>query len=368
MTFQPVDHIPDIEFGYWKDLYTLWHNQGMPKIEANDRAFELYFGLEQWMNYVPVKIFIHRLADEKLVEVKDGYEYFYNTELVYCRRPSDRHDTVPQYLEYPLKTEKDWIEKFLPYMNPDDGEVIPDNLEESVQELLNQNEIITIHVGSLFGQLRDWIGFEQIALMVYDNPKLLERIIEDTTNFTCTVLEKVLPHVGTKIVHAHFWEDICFNKGPMISPEYFRRVLTPRYKRITDILHKYGINIISVDCDGRIHELVDHWLEGGVNTMFPLEQNGQCDVAEFRRRYGRDLLMIGGVDKIKISAGGDIIKRELERIAPIVEEGGFIPCCDHRCPADVSLENYRHYLKLKREIFGIPQKEEKPRESTIDIV
>ena len=39
-------------------------------------------------------------------------------------------------------------------------------------------------------------------------------------------------------------------------------------------------------------------------------------------------------------------------------ESGFIPGVDHRVPADVSLENYKYYLKLKRDMFdagGIPQ-------------
>ncbi len=54
--------------------------------------------------------------------------------------------------------------------------------------------------------------------------------------------------------------------------------------------------------------------------------------------------------------------RELERLAPLVEEGGFVPFCDHYIPADVTLDKYRFYLKKKREIFGIPQRVEKDRD------
>ncbi len=90
-------------------------------------------------------------------------------------------------------------------------------------------------------------------------------------------------------------------------------------------------------------------------------------MVEFRRRWGRDLRLMGGVDKMKMAQGGDVIRRELERIAPVVQEGGFIPFCDHRCPPGVTLEKYRHYLQCKREIFGIPQKEEKVRSSGLEI-
>jgi uroporphyrinogen decarboxylase len=96
--------------------------------------------------------------------------------------------------------------------------------------------------------------------------------------------------------------------------------------------------------------------------MFPLERNGGSDPVMLRKRYGRDLLLMGGVDKTKIAKGGDSIIRELEYLAPLVEEGGYIPHCDHLVPADVSLENYRFYLNKKRGMFGIPHREERVRE------
>ena len=46
---------------------------------------------------------------------------------------------------------------------------------------------------------------------------------------------------------------------------------------------------------------------------------------------------------------------DIGKRAPLVEQGGFIPHVDHRCPPDVTYENYLHYLKRKREAFGIPE-------------
>jgi hypothetical protein len=49
----------------------------------------------------------------------------------------------------------------------------------------------------------------------------------------------------------------------------------------------------------------------------------------------------------------DEIRAYLESLAPYVARGGFIPHCDHRCPPDVSQENYLYYLDLKEEMFGM---------------
>lgn len=28
--FQPVDHVPDEEFGYWAETFPVWHEAGLP--------------------------------------------------------------------------------------------------------------------------------------------------------------------------------------------------------------------------------------------------------------------------------------------------------------------------------------------------
>ena len=42
--FQPVDHVPDEEFGYWEETYAVWHDQGMPKEITNEGQANQFFG------------------------------------------------------------------------------------------------------------------------------------------------------------------------------------------------------------------------------------------------------------------------------------------------------------------------------------
>ena len=53
------------------------------------------------------------------------------------------------------------------------------------------------------------------------------------------------------------------------------------------------------------------------------------------------------------SKGREAIKAHLESLVPAVERGGYIPFCDHRCPPDVTWENYVYYLDLKEQMFGM---------------
>ena len=110
-----------------------------------------------------------------------------------------------------------------------------------------------------------------------------------------------------------------------------------------------------LDCDGFIEELVPIWLDSGVNVMFPLEIRGGTDPFRLRKRYGRDVLLCGGVDKTALARGRTGIDEELDRLLPLVEEGAFVPHVDHRLPPDVSLADYLYYLQRKREVFGMLQ-------------
>ncbi|MEJ5171444.1 MAG: hypothetical protein WHU10_10690, partial [Fimbriimonadales bacterium] len=95
------------------------------------------------------------------------------------------------------------------------------------------------------------------------------------------------------------------------------------------------------------------WLDCGVNCMFPIEVGTwRADPVQWRKEYGRDLLMMGGFDKQILAQGPEAIDAEIERLTPVVEEGGYIPFCDHRVPPTVSLSNYVHYLRRAREVWG----------------
>ena len=45
-------------------------------------------------------------------------------------------------------------------------------------------------------------------------------------------------------------------------------------------------------------------------------------------------------------------RREIERLKPIVDMGGYIPCPDHRIPPDAKWENVQYYCERFRKTFG----------------
>jgi uroporphyrinogen decarboxylase len=132
----------------------------------------------------------------------------------------------------------------------------------------------------------------------------------------------------------------------------FREFLQPGYRRVMEAAKKRGCALSIVDSDGNPHDLVPNWLEEGVNIMFPLEVTAGVDAFAWRREFGRNLRLKGGIAKAPLVQGGKAIDRELERIKPLLEQGGYMPHLDHLVPPDISFKNYMDYIEKKRRLIG----------------
>jgi uroporphyrinogen-III decarboxylase len=85
--------------------------------------------------------------------------------------------------------------------------------------------------------------------------------------------------------------------------------------------------------------------------LFPLEVGTfGGDARELRRKYGKKLRLFGNFDKRVLAKGRGAIQAEMERLLPLMEEGGYIVMPDHLIPPDVPLDDYRWYLDRIREL------------------
>lgn len=349
MHFKSVDRVPNHEFGYWEDTLRRWHNEGLPEEVDDDWKADIFFGFDP-VAYVPIDLGLRPGFEYQVLEETDRYQIIMDGGGVKCVVYKDGSSSIPHYLEFPLKTRADW-EDFKKRLDPHDPGRYAYDWESISASLKGSTVPVGINMGSLFGWIRNWMGFEGVSLACYDDPGLIEDIVEHLCTFISTLLAHSLQYAQADF--ALCWEDMAFNHGPIISPAMFKKWLVPRYKRITELLAKHGVDIVVVDCDGNINALVEHWLAAGVNCMFPLEINGGTDPVALRERFGQQVLLAGGVDKIQLAKGKKEIERELERIRPVVESGGYIPHVDHRVPPDISYENYLYYLKVKKYLFGM---------------
>ncbi len=345
MHYLPFDRTVNMEFGYWDENFHTWSMFRDNGIVNNEQA-DQFFGFDR-MPFLMGDIWMNPPFEPKVVEQTATSNIIVNSDGLLAEVPKDAHDTIPHYIRSSIETPDDWkkvkAERFRLEGRKVDIEAFR-NLHPA-----DRDYPLGVYVGSMIGKVRDMLTFEGLCYAVYDYPAMVEDMVETACILVEQYLDQVLPHFDFDF--AAGWEDICFKNGPIVSPQFFHDVVLPRYKRIHKKLQAHGIDIWYMDCDGDIRPILDSFLEGGVNCMFPYEVNGCCHPAELLREYEKDLRIMGGVDKMQLIAGKDAIKAYLESVAPLVERGGYIPFCDHRCPPDVSEENYLYYLDLKKEMF-----------------
>jgi uroporphyrinogen-III decarboxylase len=143
--------------------------------------------------------------------------------------------------------------------------------------------------------------------------------------------------------------------GPMVGPKHITEFFKPYYSKVWELFSSKGTKIFQMDSDGNIYAIIDALLDCGINSIYPMEPAAGMDIVELRKKYGKKLMMAGGIDKHVLRETKDDIRKELEyKMQPLMQQGGIIFGIDHRIPNGTPLENYRYYVELGREMLGIP--------------
>jgi uroporphyrinogen decarboxylase len=188
--------------------------------------------------------------------------------------------------------------------------------------------------------------------MFYDDPGLVEDMMDTILDLEIEIIKRTLKDIHVE--QASFWEDMAYRSGPLISPDMVRRFMVPRYKKITDLLHSFGVDVIFVDSDGNVEQLIPIWLECGINYVWPFEVAAGNDAITMRKKYGKDLIIGGAIDKRALTKGKEAIRAEIMSKVPfLLEKGGYFPSVDHLVPPDVTFDNYCEFINTIREVAGL---------------
>ena len=258
---------------------------------------------------------------------------------------------MPTFLDWPVKDRATWNEH-KKRLDPNTPDRWPADWDAYVQRMNSRPEPLSLEVGSFYGYLREWVGSERILYMFYDDPNLIEDMMDAILYLETEIIKRALKDI--KVQQATFWEDMCYKAGPLISPAMVKKFMVPRYKKITDLLHSYGVDVIFVDSDGNVEQLIPLWLEVGINYVWPFEVAAGNDAVAMRKKYGKDLIIGGTIDKRALAKGKEAIREEVMSKVPfLLEQGGYLPSQDHAAPPDISFENYCYYINTMREVAGL---------------
>ncbi len=336
----PVDRPFRWEMRAYDETLKRWRGEGMPADDELCRIVE-YDRFER----APINLKLVPGFDREVLEETSEYTvYIDDRDGVKKRIRRDApQPAMPQYLEFPLKGRENWPQ-FKRRLSPDSPARIPYYWESMKRQYKNRDFPLGVSAGSMFGWLRDWMGLENIAVTMYDDPEIVHEMMDHLANLFVAVLERSVSDF--RFDYAFMWEDMAYKTASMISPSHFREFLMPRYRRVVEVLHGSGIDTIMLDCDGNVSELIPLWLECGINMIYPMEVAAGMDVVAERQKNGKKLLIAGGIDKRVLASDKRAIENMVSPKLDLIREGGYIPGVDHAIPPDIPWQNFLHYRRL----------------------
>ena len=143
--------------------------------------------------------------------------------------------------------------------------------------------------------------------------------------------------------------DYCFNTGPFMSPARFSEFVTPYLAEVTRGYRDMGCYVIK-HTDGNIMPILDQLVQTRPHALHSLDPQGGVDIAEVKRRHGRELCLIGNVHCGMMDTGTREQVRESARYALRngMPGGGYIFSTSNCVYTGMPLASYETMLEVWR--------------------
>lgn len=349
--FQRADYIPNFEGSAAPETVQRWHAEGLPE----GVGWQDFFGIDRAelvrsISFGPIPGVADRTSNLPMTQEGPSFRDAWGRVAAWHqKKEGDQYAPSAHIIVRGALQERSEWEEIRGHFQPHVAARYPKDWSECVKRWAGHEHVLVLEAPSMVGELRMELGFQNYCLKLYDDPQMIEEVMDARTELALGILDKAMSEADFDMLW--FWEDCAFRNGPIITPAIFERICTPRYRRLADWYRSRGGEIVAVDSDGDVRRLIPGWLKGGVNHIWPLEPFAGMDVVALRKEYGQAFSMRGGVNKHVMAGGRDAINRELDRVCPVVQDGGFIPHLDHQMP-DCSFDDICYYMDRKHELLG----------------
>ncbi len=351
---------PNHELGVWPQTAERWIGEAPEAVSGftwNWFWGEDGLGLDR-RDYVPINYGFLPPYEPELIEETDRYEVRRNHLGVVTRalKEGSVHGgrmSMDQYLSFPVEGPEDFPD-VRRRLTPAVPERYPADLDERIEAWRRRNVPLVLGTNcaanGFYWRARELMGTEALSFAWYDEPALMHEMMETYADLIIETSVPVLERIDVEYFTLN--EDLSMKAGPLLSPRTYAEFILPHLRRMVETFKGLGVRYFAIDTDGDPTLLIPHFLDAGVDIVWPIERASNVSPQEWRLRFGRQLRLWGGVDKRVLPRGPEAIRAHLREFIPLIEEGGFIPTIDHTVPPDVTWDSFRYYMDAKRALLA----------------
>jgi uroporphyrinogen decarboxylase len=245
---------------------------------------------------------------------------------------------------YSIATDEDW--KNLKKPDPLEDWRFENAIEAVKENQRNPYKEIAI-IGGIRGPLSTAsliLGLTKLSYMVYDNPALLQEILNTACDFWTAAGLKLIETGVDAIVIV---DDMGANNATLLSPKTMRQMVLPLLNKEVQAIRKAGMPVFLHSC-GNINSILPDIAETGILGLNNIQHAAGMDIRAIKEQYGKHLCLIGNVDSSGVMSFGtpqEVEEAVRDCIKAASHGGGHILATDHSFHEGIPLENVYAFIK-----------------------
>lgn len=334
-----ADRVP-ITDSPWGSTLQRWRSEGMPE----DVGFADYFDLDKFAG-----IGVDNGPRYPTEVIEETEEYVIRTTAWGATRRDWKHrGGVPEFLDYAVKGPDSWADAKA-RMQPTKDRVNWESLRKNYKKWREEGRWIS--AGFWFGfdvTHSRMVGTERLLIAMIEQPDWIMDMFNHYLDVDIALFDMIW-EAGYHFDEVTWPDDMGYKKAQFFSVDMYRELLKPVHKRAADWAHDKGIKVRLHSC-GDVRPFVPELIDIGIDMLNPLEVKAGMDPVKLKAEYGDLLGFHGGLNAVLYNHPEELWE-EMRQVIPVMKEnGGYIISSDHSVPETVSLEQFREFVRLAKEL------------------
>jgi uroporphyrinogen decarboxylase len=186
-------------------------------------------------------------------------------------------------------------------------------------------------------------AMDQFFIDMVANKEFVHALLDKVLSLHLRLLDNVLNECGEYLDVIIQGGDLAGQDTTLISPQTYREFIKPRQeKAIQFIKERTQAKFFWHSC-GAVSSLIDDFIDLGIDILNPVQVNAAgMNAAGLKKRYGRRIVLWGGIDSQQVLPKGsatDVEKEVRNLLKAAAAGGGLVVCAVHNIQADVPAIN-----------------------------
>lgn len=222
-------------------------------------------------------------------------------------------------------------------------------LERAVARF-GDHRAIVLNLRDGWSDMRNLLGYEEAMIQFMMEPQLFSDLLNRAVDYNLELAAIAKVRYDLEIVATT--DDVAFASGLLLPLPQYLEIIGPAFKRVVQGYKELGYLIVK-HCDGNVNDILDFWIECGIDCIDPIDPDGGMTLAAAKAKYGSRIAIKGNVNcKGALCSGTpEQVAAEVRECIAVAGRSGYVLSSSNTIHRGVKPENYRAMLNALKE-FG----------------